>query len=499
MKKITLLVVVLGFVFGFHSCKKDPINEIQIRESFSVFEAKIWLESKQSGDLVFKSGSKVRQKYKLQKNWEKAYKSSNEKVDVIEVPLIAETGFGFITSEAEELARSTGEFNYAKSETRLLFQKNKQSGEITAHFMTIMGDPEYLDITDFKVSSNKFLKKDDDFSGIVLFHQLNGIFNIGWRYTNGEITHIISSESTIESGLNLKSATEELACYKIKIFEVITYYIEYESGVTKITRIETNVLDSYYVCYYDSYIAGSGGGGTTPGEPIPEINAEDCNCIVCPVCGRCENVLLKGGTVLLPDDDDGVSGTTTTTNQINYNCPVCECIFEDPNKPCSGDPVKNSEISPTQNGSLLGGTYGCVRIDPDKKTCEHIIYNRHHNGVDIKAEIKSTLYNMHDGIVHDQDFSQTMGKYVRIMSNINGKNILIQYAHLSSIFVENGNEVKAGDVIGETGNSGYEEIPGTIPHVHIRLWENWNEIDPRPYFGSSFNKDGTLNSACNNY
>ena len=48
------------------------------------------------------------------------------------------------------------------------------------------------------------------------------------------------------------------------------------------------------------------------------------------------------------------------------------------------------------------------------------------------------------------------------------------YCHLSEILTEEGKEVKAGDVIGLVGSTGWS----TGPHLHFEIREKGKSIDP---------------------
>ncbi len=94
-----------------------------------------------------------------------------------------------------------------------------------------------------------------------------------------------------------------------------------------------------------------------------------------------------------------------------------------------------------------------------------------HNGTDFRAPVGTALYASADGRVAgygDTDAicpSVSFGKWILIKHD-NG--LALTYGHLSSISVTNGQRVKAGDLIGYTGNSGYS----TGPHLHISLYPN---------------------------
>lgn len=105
------------------------------------------------------------------------------------------------------------------------------------------------------------------------------------------------------------------------------------------------------------------------------------------------------------------------------------------------------------------------RIDP--------VYGRWamHQGVDYKASYGTAVFSVGAGVVIDAGYSGGWGNQVRVKHS-NG--IISQYAHLSSISVRRGQQVKRGQVVGKVGSTG----KSTGPHLHFGLMKNNNWINP---------------------
>ena len=67
------------------------------------------------------------------------------------------------------------------------------------------------------------------------------------------------------------------------------------------------------------------------------------------------------------------------------------------------------------------------------------------------------------------------GNFVEIT---NGK-VVTKYAHMDSISIKYGTEVKAGDLIGYMGETGY----ATGPHLHFEVVVDSVKIDPAKVLG----------------
>lgn len=124
-----------------------------------------------------------------------------------------------------------------------------------------------------------------------------------------------------------------------------------------------------------------------------------------------------------------------------------------------------------------------------------------HNGLDYRAAIGVQTFSAIHGEASYASTDGTGGKSVRVLSDpvdiggIQYKLETIHY-HLDSYEVRKGQKIKAGDIIGKTGNTGKYT---TGPHLHFGLkvlwsdnnWKTWNKdylngfrgaIDPTPFF-----------------
>jgi len=100
---------------------------------------------------------------------------------------------------------------------------------------------------------------------------------------------------------------------------------------------------------------------------------------------------------------------------------------------------------------------------------------RTHYGIDIGASYGTNIYAADSGTVEISTYSSSYGNYVLI--NHGGGNATL-YAHMSTRYVEVGQSVSQGEVIGLIGSTGIS----TGPHLHFETRENGTRVDPMKYF-----------------
>lgn len=106
---------------------------------------------------------------------------------------------------------------------------------------------------------------------------------------------------------------------------------------------------------------------------------------------------------------------------------------------------------------------------------------RFHNAIDIAAESGTTVNSYADGVVLEAviryEPNKGSGKYITIQ---HADGIQTRYAHLGTVLVQGGQEVKAGEKIGEVGSTGVS----TGPHLHFELIKDGQHVDPLQYLNT---------------
>lgn len=136
----------------------------------------------------------------------------------------------------------------------------------------------------------------------------------------------------------------------------------------------------------------------------------------------------------------------------------------------SGQPLANME------DVMVTSWFGEIRkglVSHDGRVMSDV-----HNGIDLvykDGRSHAPIYAMGDGEIVSAEYGELGGLTVIIKHS----NYYSYYLHLSSISVSRGQHVKAGDVIGAMGNTGFS----TGEHLHLGLSHQLGSdfYDPKPY------------------
>jgi murein DD-endopeptidase MepM/ murein hydrolase activator NlpD len=109
----------------------------------------------------------------------------------------------------------------------------------------------------------------------------------------------------------------------------------------------------------------------------------------------------------------------------------------------------------------------------NRKTGEYTIP---HKGTDFHAANGTKVYAMNRGVVRIARTFVVYGKTI-VLDHGFGLNTL--YMHLSKIYVNEGELVQRGQIIGLSGMTGYAEVP----HLHLSVKINGISIDPEKFLG----------------
>ena len=102
---------------------------------------------------------------------------------------------------------------------------------------------------------------------------------------------------------------------------------------------------------------------------------------------------------------------------------------------------------------------------------------RHHSAIDLAAPQGTPVMAARDGSVSAIGFDRTYGNFL-IISHAEGFQTL--YAHLHTILVKKGEQVRQGARIGSVGSTGYS----TGPHLHFALFKNSRAVNPLDFLNN---------------
>lgn len=140
-----------------------------------------------------------------------------------------------------------------------------------------------------------------------------------------------------------------------------------------------------------------------------------------------------------------------------------EHLGEGINRIPSIQPVINNRLT------LLTAGYGML-MHPFYRTLQS------HQGVDYTVPEGSRVFATADGTVKDvSGRNSTFGQSITID---HGNGYVTQYSHLSQAKVKKGQQVRRGDIIALSGNSGLS----LSPHLHYEIRINGMRVDPIHYF-----------------
>lgn len=99
-----------------------------------------------------------------------------------------------------------------------------------------------------------------------------------------------------------------------------------------------------------------------------------------------------------------------------------------------------------------------------------------HKGLDIAVPFGSDVRSAAQGTVI---FAGQKGGYGNCVIVSHGNGLATLYGHLSSVLVSPNQQIKVGEVIAKSGNTGRS----TGPHLHYEVHKNNTPVNPRLFLG----------------
>ena len=124
------------------------------------------------------------------------------------------------------------------------------------------------------------------------------------------------------------------------------------------------------------------------------------------------------------------------------------------------------------DGSLEDGTIGFTSTFGSRRSYNQGQYQGYHGGLDFEVRVMS--FNVYAPAAGRVAYTGTMDVRGNTIFIDHGQGVFSGYAHLREIFVNTGDIVEPGQLIGEIGNTG--RVTG--PHLHWDIFINGIPVDP---------------------
>ena len=179
-----------------------------------------------------------------------------------------------------------------------------------------------------------------------------------------------------------------------------------------------------------------------------------------------ESLLDKSDRQIILELKEKVRQSEATLTKLNESYlelqRLLDTVGDGRNRIPAIQPVINQQLT------LLTASYG-MRIHPFYRTLQS------HQGVDYTVPEGSRVFATAAGRVKEIATRSTAGRTIVID---HGNGYETSYSHLLAVNVRRGQEVRRGDIIGLSGNTGLS----IAPHLHYEVRHNGMRVDPIHYF-----------------
>lgn len=154
---------------SFKATKRDLQSEVdRVRQ---------WYEQNKPGLVQTKSGVEDELSIMMAPNWSESFLREDENYETVEVAAAMNKRVTYMTPEVRARYVSTKEVVYKQDMRRFVFLTDKKTNKMNCFVMLIVPDLFYLEKSDFKpFYKNTYLERASDFSGDILYYELDGTF-----------------------------------------------------------------------------------------------------------------------------------------------------------------------------------------------------------------------------------------------------------------------------------------------------------------------------------
>ncbi|MFV0538509.1 MAG: hypothetical protein ACK5M3_14245 [Dysgonomonas sp.] len=390
---------------------EKQIDPLTVATAQSLYEQYVGLSKLKNMSDDFGSG------IELIPDWSRGQLSSDSNWYVVESPLEFEGNrqIRLVAPGVEDYARTHTDPSDIRQYQRLVMLQNKVSGDTYAFVMLVVPELEYMLRKGDELGGNRYLTRDSDLDGLVMFYTTDGYFVNGWVYREGKILEGIASDANQSNLFNTKAGGR--ICYGIT-----EYY--YEDGEWKSAAgIECGrpfLMDEFYEGPY-----GSGGGGVDPS--IPPINDNG-------------SIGSGGGSGTAPK----AKAIFRNSNMTNENWELLEKMLDKIMKDCMGEALYNG-LANSLNGKTL-----TIQFIPSG-TGSYFSYNSYDGstvGISLSTSMESNqLY--HEMMHAYQAYQETEYSFEHSIINLEIEAFYAQYLYTS----------KLPEFAGSKWEKRYENIP----------------------------------------
>jgi hypothetical protein len=277
--QIIIAFAVLLIAFIVHSCKRDNSNNKQqtgVLNTALVNMAKQWYtatypSTKNTGKLATESiggGSNVWNQTFIP-YWNKANTYTIDSLPYIELPALKR---GDMAMSDQNVNPASFNFNKSQSLTSLIIVNKGDTFYMYA--MTILADSSYLNGDYSKLAKNSYRYKDNNFSGRIFYHRMDGSFVNGWRFQNGVVTGTITLAApgtptgpVTQNKREPVRVAQQQSCQTtitVTLWEQCSYYVDDVNDENPFNCFKYTTQDSYTTC---TPVSGPPGGGSAAPPP----------------------------------------------------------------------------------------------------------------------------------------------------------------------------------------------------------------------------------------